>query len=417
MKSFGTKSWITLLTTLTLTAAACGSSGPNPNPNPNPPNPPVPLTLDFGTPLSMDAGAGVPSSAQTVYIGDFNNDGKLDFAILNNSSLGVFLGNGDGTFGARLDATSLVNGPVALAAGEFEGVQPMELVATYPGAKQLVLFFDLDQDGLFTGDAPIPAGLAAETPNGITVADFTGDGIDDIIVTNSDDGSLSYKVNMGGAAFTTFSKSSGGKLNSPRNVVSADFDQDGDMDIAVANNGADFATVWFNNGDANPAFQFQPSDADNSLTMPSMYGGQGITTADLNDDGLPDLVVPSPGSKQAAVFLNQGGGAFGAATLLTAGNDPFSAAVGDFNQDGNLDIVVPNAFGVDGANGDFGIYLGDGTGAFEAAQFFTAGTDGAAQPNHPRSVAVGDFNGDGLPDILLASDLVDQATVVLNTSF
>ncbi len=415
MKRVDSNFWIILFSILTLGAAACSSAG-GPNP-PNPPNPPLPppLTLNFGAPLSLAMGTAVPANAQTVYVGDFNGDGNLDFAVLNNT-ICVFLGNGDGTFGPRLDANSPLNGPAALAAGEFDAQAPMELVASFPATTQVDLFFDLDQDGVFQGGVSFPGGLMGETPHGVAVADFTNNGQDDIMLTETNTSNLYLQVNTGMVTFNPFSKLSGGKLNSPRNLVAADFDQDGNMDVAVANNGADFATVWFNNGNANPASLFQPSDADNSLTMPAMSGAQGITAADLNDDGLPDLIVPSPGTKQAAVFMNQGGGNFGAANLLTAGNDPFSAAGADFDLDGNVDIIVPNAFGVDGTNGDFGVYLGDGLGNFAAPQFFTAGTDGAAQPNHPRSIAVGDFNGDNLPDVVMASDLVDQAVVVLNTS-
>jgi hypothetical protein len=93
-----------------------------------------------------------------------------------------------------------------------------------------------------------------------------------------------------------------------------------------------------------------------------------------------------------------------------AGSFPASVAVGDFNGDGLLDLAVANA----GSSrpfirGDVSVLLGNGDGSFQAQRNFTAG-------NNPSSVAVGDFNGDGLLDLALANGLSNNVSVLINNT-
>ncbi|HKX12750.1 MAG TPA: VCBS repeat-containing protein [bacterium] len=408
MRSF-TKASFALFTTLTLGLAACGSGrGPSPSPTPTPTPLPTPLVLDFGTPTTLEAGT-VPSKAQALFVADLAGDDNLDFAILN-STIGVFVGNGDGTFDPRQDATSLVNGPSALTGGATF-VDPNDLVAAFPSTNQFDIYFDPNRDGAYADNAPFNGGVA---PEGIALGDFDGDGDDDVVLPGSD-GDLYLRLNQGSVTFNPFSFPSAGALTNPRNIVAADFDGDDRDDVAIADFGGDRITVWLNSADANPAFLFPGSNAS-SLALPAGSGVQGVTAADLNDDGFPEVIAANPTPDNISVFVNNGDGTFAAKVDYPAGQDAFATAVADFNLDGVVDIVVANAFGVDGVNGDFCVYLGNGDATFEAPQTFTAGVDGLAQPNHPRSVAVGDFNDDGKPDLVFASNPGDSAVVVLNTS-
>ena len=402
-----TKAFSVLITVLTMGLAACGSGdGPNPTPTPTPE--PTPLVLNFGTPETTDAGT-VPSKAQALYVGNLTADDNLDFAVLN-GTVGVFVGNGDGTFDPRQDATSLDNGTSALAAGEFAYAN-VDLVASFSALNDFDVFFDPDQNGSYAGEGPFDGGVG---PEGVAVADFDGDGDDDVALPGSD-GNLYLRIHNGGLVFNPFSFPSGGALTNPRNLVPADFDEDGRADVAIADFGGDRITVWLNSADANPAFLFPASNAT-SLDLPAGSGVQGVTAADLDEDGDFDIIAANPTPDNISVFLNNGDGSFSAKVDYPAGQDAFATAVGDFNLDGNPDIVVVNAFGVDGINGDFCVYLGNGDGSFDAPETFTAGVDGLAQPNHPRSVAVGDFNEDGKPDLVFANSPGDSVTVVLNTS-
>lgn len=406
---FRTHSFAAVFAVLTLGLAACGSGdGPNPNPTPTPTPIPTPLVLDFGTPTTLEAGS-VPSKAQALYVGNFTNDNDLDFAVLN-STIGVFVGNGDGTFDPRQDAASLVTNPSALTAGEF-ALANIELVASFPGTNQFDIYFDPDQNGSYADNAPFDGGTA---PEGVAIGDFDGDGDDDVALPSSN-GDLVVRTNEGGVTFDSFTYASGGAVTNPRNIVAADFDGDNRDDVAIADFGGDRIVLWLNSADANPADLFPAANAS-SLALPAGAGVQGVTAADLDGDGDVDIIAANPTPDNISVFINEGDGNFAAKADYAAGQDSFATAVADFNLDGNLDIVSANAFGLDGTNGDFSIYLGNGDGTFEDGEFFSAGVDALDQPLHPRSVAVGDFNGDGKPDVVLASNPGDAVAVVLNTS-
>jgi hypothetical protein len=118
--------------------------------------------------------------------------------------------------------------------------------------------------------------------------------------------------------------------------------------------------------------------------------------ADVNGDGLLDMVVTNNHSTNTVtVLLGNGDGTFQPAQEYAVGTPPNSVAVGDFNHDGILDLAVTDDSGVS-------ILLGNGDGTFQARRSYAAGPGGI--------VAVADFNGDGFPDLVFAGDV----TVLLN---
>jgi len=387
--------------------AACGSGGNNGN-NGNNGNQGL-QNLAFSNLATMPAGP-VPAKAQALFIGDFTADQKPDFAVLNDT-IGVFVGNGDGNFQPVQNATSLVTMPSALTAGEF-ALTNIDLVASFPSTNQVDLYFDPDQNASYADNAPYNGGTS---PEGVAVGDFNGDWKDDIALSNTD-GNLTVKINTGAATFNDFLFSAPGKLSNPRNLIAGDFNGDHHVDLAFANFGGDSLTVWLNSGDANPAFLFEGSNADDSLALPAGSGVQGLWASDLDEDGDLDLAAANPNTKNLSVFLNVGNASFGPPSLYPAGSDAFAVASADFNLDGIPDLLVVNAFGTDGVHGDFCVYLGNGDGSFADPQTFSAGVDAANQANHPRSVAVADFNGDGKPDLVTSNSPGDSVTVTLNTS-
>jgi uncharacterized protein YfaP (DUF2135 family) len=122
---------------------------------------------------------------------------------------------------------------------------------------------------------------------------------------------------------------------------------------------------------------------------------QSVAAADFNSDGKLDLVVVNGSSTtgSVSVLLGKGDGTFQTAVNFAAGRNPESVAVGDFNGDGKADVVVAN----DLAAGSVSLLLGKGDGTFQAAVAYAAGT-------HPVSVRVGDFNGDAKNDVVAATD-------------
>ncbi len=140
------------------------------------------------------------------------------------------------------------------------------------------------------------------------------------------------------------------------------------------------------------------NNGDGSFQAPTSYalGGSpnAVALGDFNRDGLADLAVttvPATGPASVSVLLGNGDGTFQAVQSFAAGTTPASVAVGDFNSDGRPDLAV-----TDKSSNTVGVLLGNGDGTFQAVQSFVAGTS-------PASVAVGDFNGDGRPDLVEAS--------------
>lgn len=147
---------------------------------------------------------------------------------------------------------------------------------------------------------------------------------------------------------------------------------------------------------------FPPPCASGSFTQLTTSFGYGLIelqTADLNGDGVLDVVVEMPGSDRASTALGNGDGSFGTPVDLNAGTSPASGAIADFNRDGVPDVAI-----LDTSTGNAYVFLGDGTGGFGARRGFPAGS--------PRSIISADVNRDGKPDLLAASPYTNSVTLL-----
>ncbi len=145
------------------------------------------------------------------------------------------------------------------------------------------------------------------------------------------------------------------------------------------------------------AFQAQQTFATGSQP-------RSVALADVNGDGIPDLVVANEGSNTVSVLLGNGNGTFQAQQTFATGNDPAALAIDDVNGDGKPDIVVVNA------NSDtVSVLLGNGNGTFQAQLTFAVGTF----DSDPTSVVLGDVNGDGKPDIVVANHDYNTVNLLL----
>lgn len=233
----------------------------------------------------------------------------------------------------------------------------------------------------------------------VALADFNGDGKLDAVVTDSNVSTISILLGNGDGTFQaplTYPS-----YTAPRHAVVGDFNGDGKLDIAATayHSTQNYVEVFLGNGDGT----FQPK-VGYPTCAPGPYG---IATADLNGDGILDLVVTDGGTNtsgpetQVAVLLGKGDGTFGPAACYTAGEGVLSVAIGDLNGDGKPDLAVGNFWG-----GSISILLGNGDGTFQPSVRYSSG-------QHPMSVGMADVNRDGNLDVLVSDHGVDTLSVFL----
>lgn len=171
----------------------------------------------------------------------------------------------------------------------------------------------------------------------------------------------------------------------------ADFDNDGDPDVATATwPNIPRVTVLLNKGDGN----YAPPDI---YTLPK--GSQGIISADFDGDGFVDLIASNTGVNYEGTtvsrFRNNGDGTFAPGQQFQCGSGPVGLAAADFDGDGNLDLAVAN-WGFFGAGNTVSLLLNNGDGSFAAPLTFPAG-------DAPYRLAAADFDGDGQIDLAVAN--------------
>jgi hypothetical protein len=327
-------------------------------------------------------------------LADFNGDGKLDLAAANSGSnnIAVSLGNGDGTFQAAI-ATPVPCNPVWVAAGDFNGDGKLDLAVVAPGCSpgtNGVAILLGNGDGTFTAKPTLTSPL--QSPVSAVVGDFNNDGKLDLAVVDRSAGSdmLFVFLGKGDGTFQAPASVNLGVSAAVNIVVAADFNKDGNLDLAVSFMNQAAVDVILGNG--NGTFQ-----APRVLALPAGNGGFGLAVGDFNNDGIPDLVATTPNIGGISVFLGKGDGTFTPVNNPQSGTLPTaygavpdggatSVAVGDFNKDGKLDVIV----GLSGVNGaaSVAVLLGNGDGTLQSETLFETA-------DIPSFVTVADINGDG----------------------
>jgi hypothetical protein len=338
-----------------------------------------------------------------VAVADFNGDGRLDLVVANqgsppdfmDGSVSVLLGNGDGSFQAARNIPTGIS-PEAVAVGDFNGDGIADLAVANYGSNNLSVLLG-NGDGSFQSPRSFAAGSG---PFSVAVGDFDRDGTPDLAVANFDSGDVSVLLGNGDGSFQAARSFAAGI--GPNSVAVGDFNGDGRLDLAVANIGVSYGggsslSVLLGNGDGT----FQAA-----LNLNAGSGPDAVAVGDFNGDGLLDLGVADYFGNNVSVLLGNGDGTFQAARSFATGIGPVSVAVGDFNGDGLLDLAVAN-YGGELGRWDVSVLLGNGEGSFQAARSYYAGTS-------PVSVAMGDFNGDGWPDLAVANLQWDAVSILLN---
>lgn len=372
----------------------------------------------------------------SVAVADFNGDGNLDIAIANRSSndISVLLGKGNGTFatGVKYSAGSGGPDPDSIAAIDLNGDGKPDLVVGDLGTNSISVFINAG-NGTFNAAVVYKVGNA---PSAVAVGDLNGDGFPDIAVTNSTDNTVTILINSGSGTFTASGLYSTDAT--PSAIVIADFNGDGHNDLAITNQGSNDVSILLNQGSgafANAVNYCAVSTTQScssltgitpvALVAVPLHGGTtndlavassggyvttllnngsgvftttGLSSSSLSPRGIaagvfvsgggPSLVVADYSTNSFEIYGNNNGN-LSAPLSYYSGTNPIAIAVGDFNNDTKLDVVVAN-----NADNDVAVILGGGNGTFTDTENYISGTN-------VRALAVGDFNGDGNSDFLV----------------
>src|SRR6266545_4092163 len=335
----------------------------------------------------------VGSFPYAVTAGDFNGDGKLDLAAATDVGISFLSGNGDGTFQTVINYGA-GNHPNHVTAGDFNNDGKPDLAVADAGFGTVCVLL-AQGDGTLRAAVNFDAGIS---PVSAAVADFNGDGKPDLAVADYSSGKITVLMGNGDGTFQSAVNYNVG--TSPRWVASGDFNGDGGPDLAVADEGS--ANVWVLLVNSDGTFRTAVSYGTGKIS-------ESVTAGDSNGDGKLDLIVATA-STNVSVLLGNGDGTFKSAVQYATGRLPASVAVSDFNGDEKPDLAVANQ-GVANAPGtNISVLLGNGDGTFQSAVNYDAGLG-------PSSVAVGDFNGDGKPDLAVANaGIVTNFTYYTNGS-
>jgi hypothetical protein len=280
--------------------------------------------------------------------------------------------------------------PWEVAVADFDGDDDPDLAVSNVTVHGNVMILLGQVGGTFGAPTPYPVGRAAR---GVAVADFNSDGIGDLAVTNELSGTVSVLLGGGDGTFGSQTEYAAGV--EPRSAVVADFDGDGDEDLAVAdthNPNNEPSNVWVLLGAGDGSFGA-------ATGYPVSRGPKKIVTGDFNADGDPDLVTVNGG--RGSLLLGGSGGTFGTATNMgTGGQLPQSVAVGDFNLDGDPDLAFANALE------NVSIRLGGAGAGFSAP---TAYPD----DENPWAVGIGDLNFDGDQDLAVGNFYGGDVSILL----
>jgi hypothetical protein len=341
-----------------------------------------------------------PGANYAVASDDFNIDGASDLAISDqgHNAIVVRMSNFDGTFGAPTSyPLGSGNTPNGLRAADVNGDGLMDVVAALQSGRVAILLNDWSHIGTF--DTPVVENLptlgsaTCANPTEVTVGDLNDDGKQDLAFACYASDYVLVLYNSGDgvtfAGYWIWFEADG-----PISIGIGDLNQDAHNDLVVAD--------WFSNQVAvmmNNKHGVFPTVVDYSVPGTP----NEIALGDFNEDGNVDVAV-SKVNNGLSTLAGNGNGTLAPPVNIPTGHTTYWVYAGDMNGDGHLDLVSP-----ENVTQKLDVHLGNGDGTFTAPQQFDIS-------GHPGSEALGDFDWDGRPDVSTLSDNGDITTFMNNTA-
>jgi len=283
------------------------------------------------------------------------------------------------------------NTPYAVGAGDFNGDGKIDLAFPNVNSDDVSILLG-NGNGTFGAATNFPL-TAGSGPQYVAVGDFNGDGKLDLAIAENTSGQMSILLGNGNGTFQAAVDYPAG--TNPRDIVARDLNGDGKLDLIVTNSGTNTISVYIGNGDGT----FKPQ-----VTYTVGNSARAVVVGDFNKDGKLDLAVTNTNDNTVSILLGNGDGTFQNQVTYATGNAPWFLCIGDFNGDGNLDLAIAN-----NADNTVSILLGNGNGTFQAQQTYPP----AANLTGAHSIETYDFNGDGILDLVVANNGSNNISILL----
>ena len=360
----------------------------------------APVTLNTATAttaLTPQTTTSTGSNTLPVWtvLGDINGDGIPDLitSLYQTDSVSVQLGNGDGTFQAATNILIKTGfGPAEVHAISLRGNGTLDLIVGSFNLNEIAVLLG-NGNGTFGTSTFYTVGSTANTPTSLTTGDFNNDGKLDVAVANTGDNTIDILLGNGSGTLT-LSGSAISVGRDPEAIRAGDFNGDGYSDLAVANFADGTISTLLNN-----------KDGTFTATTKSIGSGRGSGPQALAVNGSGSsllLAVANFNDNTVSVMQSNGSGAFGTQTIIPVGKGPDDVNFADFNGDGIPDLAVSNY-----TDGTVDLLAGITAASYTLVGPFKVG-------NNPYSAAAGDLNLDGTPDVVVANCFSNNTGVLLD---